>query len=254
VGPRLATFGLVFVSLLGIAGTASASRPPTEAEEAELLAAAESQDHVSHGYFTLSETVISTLGPWAAATLLHAYGREELGDLAVFRRHPEKWWVEASGSAGVCIGSYLAKRGMSREVGIDLGLTPCYGLPPVRQKPQVTSKPQVICLFAEGTRAHRTRHPRGCIFHRRGAPVDSADILGMKRLHWRQWGYRSAFATGKAALNMVGLVPAKVKLTHPVTTCGHTVFSHAYFKLPHQFDRHHGWGPGFPLDVRFISC
>ena len=113
---------------------------------------------------------------------------------------------------------------------------------------------KVICFLAERTWGYWTYRPWGCIFHKRGAPNDYADILRTSRLHWNQWGHASAYGEGKAVLNMAGLVPVRVKLTQPVTACGHIVFSHAYFKLPDKFDGRRGWGPGMPLDTRLSRC
>jgi hypothetical protein len=115
--------------------------------------------------------------------------------------------------------------------------------------------PQVICVSTKGpvgvTRgAYRTR-PRACNFHKRGAPVDSADIVAGVHLHWLHWGKTVAVAKGKAAENMVGLVPVKVRLTRPATICGHTVFTRVRFKFP-------GIGGGFgrplKLDNALSNC
>jgi hypothetical protein len=117
-------------------------------------------------------------------------------------------------------------------------------------------KPQVICVYANTMepQGYYTRQPRKCIFHERGEPNSYASTLGVTGLRWRQWSYTSAYASGKALLNMTGPVPARVKLTHPVATCGHTVFSRAYFKLPDQFDGRPGWGDGIRLDIRVGRC
>lgn len=120
--------------------------------------------------------------------------------------------------------------------------------------PAGSKSPKVICFQAELTWGFWTYRPWGCIFHKRGAPVDNADIRRTSHLHWDQWSQTIAYGEGKAALNMAGLVPVRVKLTQPVTTCGHIVFSHAYFRLPDRFDGRRGWGPGMPLETRLSRC
>lgn len=111
---------------------------------------------------------------------------------------------------------------------------------------------QVMCVTygPHPTHAYRVR-PHSCIFHRPGAPVDYADTVSTKHLHWLHWGARSATAEGKSAQNMVGLVPVKVKLTRPVTACGHTVFSRARFAYPRVGG---GYGRPLPLDTRLNGC
>jgi hypothetical protein len=56
---------------------------------------------------------------------------------------------------------------------------------------------------------------------------------------------------GKEAANMVGLVPVKVRLTRPVTICGHTVFTVARFKFPEIGG---GYGRPLTLDNRLSNC
>lgn len=111
---------------------------------------------------------------------------------------------------------------------------------------------QVMCVTygPHPTGAYRVR-PHRCVFHKPGAPVDYADTVDTRHLHWLHWGQRSATATGKSAENMVGLVPVRVKLTRPVTACGHTVFSRARFAFPRVGG---GFGRPLPLDTRFNGC
>ena len=82
------------------------------------------------------------------------------------------------------------------------------------------------------------------MFHERGRPVASAWLVIVKHLHWLHWGRKVAVGVGKEALNMTGLVPVKVRLSAPVTTCGHTVFTRAHFN---------GRGRGLTLDNRLTS-
>jgi hypothetical protein len=118
-----------------------------------------------------------------------------------------------------------------------------------------SSLPQVVCAITYGPIgkakfAYSTR-PRMCLFHKPGTPVDSADLVVGSHLHWLHWGKTAAAGKGKAAENMVGLIPMEVSLTKPLTVCGHTVFSKARFKFPTV-----GGGYGHPvaLDHSLGSC
>lgn len=115
--------------------------------------------------------------------------------------------------------------------------------------------PQVICALTYGPIAkakfgYRTR-PHTCLFHKPGAPVDSADVVAASHLHWLQWGKMVAVGKGKSAENMVGLVPMEVRLSRPLTICGHTIFSKARFKFPTVGG---GYGRPFALDHSLDHC
>ncbi len=115
--------------------------------------------------------------------------------------------------------------------------------------------PQVVCATTYGPIgqakfAYRTR-PRACLFHKPGTPVDEADLVAGSQLHWLQWDSTLAIGKGKSAQNMVGLVPMDVRLTHPLTICGHTVFSKAQFKFPTSKA---GYGHPVALDRSLGSC
>jgi hypothetical protein len=115
--------------------------------------------------------------------------------------------------------------------------------------------PQVVCALTYGPIGkakfgYRTR-PRRCLFHKPGAPVDSADLVAASHLHWLHWGNAVAVGKGRAAENMVGLVPLKVRLTRPLTVCGHTVFTKARFEFPTV---RRGYGRPVALDHSLGSC
>ncbi len=118
-----------------------------------------------------------------------------------------------------------------------------------------SSPPQVICAVTYGPIgkakfAYRTR-PRACLFHKPGAPVDSADLVVASRLRWLKWGKTVAVGKGKDAENMVGLVPMKVRLSRPLTVCGHTVFTKARFEFPTVGG---GYGRPVALDHSLGNC
>lgn len=117
------------------------------------------------------------------------------------------------------------------------------------------SSPQVVCAITYGPIgqakfAYRTR-PHTCLFHKPGTPVDEADVVSGKQIHWLSWGKTVAVGKGKSAENMVGLIPIEVKLTNPLPSCGHTVFSKARFKFP-TVGR--GYGRPVPLDHSLGNC
>ncbi len=115
--------------------------------------------------------------------------------------------------------------------------------------------PQVVCAITYGPIgqakfAYRTR-PGACLFHKPGTPVDEADLVAGSKLNWLRWDDTVAIGKGKSAQNMVGLVPMDVRLTHPLTACGHTVFSKAQFKFPKSKA---GYGHPVALDRSLGNC
>ena len=118
-----------------------------------------------------------------------------------------------------------------------------------------SSLPQVVCAITYGPIgrakfAYRTR-PRSCLFHKPGTPVNEADLVAGSRLHWLDWGRTVAIGKGKSVQNMVGLIPMDVKLTRPLSDCGHTVFSKAQFKFP---TFRGGYGRPVALDRSLGHC
>ncbi len=125
----------------------------------------------------------------------------------------------------------------------------------VEQTASASLLPQVVCAITYGPIgqakfAYRTR-PHACLFHKPGTPVDEADLVAGSQLHWLQWGKTVAIGKGKSAQNMVGLIPMEVRLTSPLTVCGHTVFSNARFKFPTLSG---GYGRPVALDRSLGNC
>lgn len=226
---------------MSVAG-ASASRKPTAEETAELTAAAETGLHAPHGYFTLTEVRISTLGPWAVATLNHAYRGEELKSLAVYRHYPAKWMLEDSGSGGICIGPDLSSLGMPRAVGFDLGLKPCNRPRPPKLfvlqnvvTQQLVYRPHKIYLSGDGT-------------------------FSLNRIQWHSYGGRVARATAIAftkgctptcANGHVDRPRAKLRFTTPIECEGRYIYARMHYALrgtiPSGFV-HQRWIPLRPTD------
>jgi hypothetical protein len=225
---------------LAAASSAGAARPPTEAELAELTAAAQTPGP-PYTYRELGDVRVSTVDEtWAAAVVVKGFG-EDNGSTALFKHKATgEWKAVAFGF----IGEVSHGIGMPAAVQRDLGV--------VDPQPNPHRAPsQVICATTYGPvgqakGAYRTR-PHECLFHKRGAPVDYADTIGASHLHWLHWGRRNAVGMGMEAANMTGLVPMKVRLTRPVTICGHTVFTVAHFKF------HGSFGNGLTLDNRLRS-
>lgn len=87
---------------------------------------------------------------------------------------------------------------------------------------RASSKPVVACAVAGHLAFKRT--PRHCLIQKRGCPGTSACYVALERMKWN-WGNRVAEGHGKRGFTMAGLFPVEVRLTKPVTKCGHTVFS-----------------------------
>jgi hypothetical protein len=131
-----------------------------------------------------------------------------------------------------------------------LALTLIAAPAPAAARPQ--AQLQVICAAEygdPGTGAYGVR-PHECMFHKRFEPVDYADMVIMRGIHWSHWGPKVAVGSGKFLANMAGPTPGKVRLTDPVEICGHLVFTVAHFKfrgLPST-------GPGMALDRQLNGC
>lgn len=131
-------------------------------------------------------------------------------------------------------------------------LAVAFSYPPVTAH-GATPAPQVICIGTpspvERPTGFYARRPRTCNFHQRGQPAAYAYLLEMRRMRWLHWGSRLAVGKGKALANMVGPIPAKVRLGSPQTVCGHRVFTIARFKFGYR-----GFDKGLHLDRQFSEC
>ena len=97
-------------------------------------------------------------------------------------------------------------------------------------------EPKVVCVktYAPPRGVYRYK-PGKCEFHHRGDyPVSGANTAPFKSMNWKRWGKRKAFGKGKIVLNMVGPVPARVRLTKAREVCGLTVYTklRATYKVP----------------------
>lgn len=221
---RLTFLILVAGAALALPSTlAIASRPPTGKESQELQAAAANHDGVSTTYFTLGDVRVSTIGPWASATLNHPYRGVELKAEAVFRERPRGWRLEASGSGGICIGPGLSALGLSHAIGEDLGLPYCS--PPHDRSARIF----VVPTFGGTKRAVRP--------HRMDISGDGT--FSLYALVWRTWGSSTAVAAGRAydrgctpdcAEGQVFRPRVKVRLSDPVR-CEGALF---YTRLFHR--------------------
>jgi hypothetical protein len=246
---RSAVLLVVSLACLAWTTTTDASRPPSETELAELTAAAQTPGP-PYTYRELGEVRVSTVDEtWAAAVVIKGFG-EDNGSTALFKhRATGEWEAVAFGP----VGGVSHGIGMPAAVQRDLGVVDRTSQP--QPKPYRAPPPQIICAITYGPAgqakgAYRTR-PHECLFHKRGAPVDYANTIVASHLHWLHWGSRNAIASGKEAVNMVGLVPMKVRLTKPETVCGHTVFTEARFKFPRIGG---GYGRPLTLDNRLGGC
>lgn len=241
VGRRSLVVVAAMVAWLCAAPAVSASRPPTEAELSEITAAAERWPDALNKP-KLEKVRVSTVNEvWAAAVL----NPGPLGDpgSGVFKRRATGLW-EMLNYADDCSVSHGI--GMPVAVQRDLGTVDC----PRPHHRHRKHPPQVICVEYGGRGAYRTR-PHSCNFHKRGRPVAYAWLLEMRSIHWLHWGRRVALGKGKSLANMVGPVSTRVRLSAPVTVCGHTVFTRARFKFSRLGG---GFGPGFALDTHFTGC
>ena len=93
-------------------------------------------------------------------------------------------------------------------------------------------KTKVVCLDDSSFEHKAKFRPHHCIFHKRGAPNAEAFFVRTKHDHWKVWRHRRARGRGTAIASMTGDTPVKIRLFHPVTRCGHRVFSKAHFRFP----------------------
>jgi hypothetical protein len=237
------TARFVALSLLGVlifATTALGSRPPTDEELAGIELATQESTHVGPSYFVYAKVRVSEVGPWAAAELKHPYRGDYMTELAIYRKRPEGWKEEDSGSGGICIGPDLSALGMPAAVGRDLELDSC------RRHP---SRPKIFVQRGFG--------PGEELFYRPHVFYLSGDgTLYLTGVRWRHYGGRVATATATAHLN--DCVPycaaghfsirrAKVRLKGPIH-CENSyinayVYTHLLYKIfgvPHGDRRRRG--------------
>jgi hypothetical protein len=110
---------------------------------------------------------------------------------------------------------------------IALGLA----VPSVLAAPKRTET-KVVCLSGTTLKRHYRVTPRNCVFHRRHAPKAEAFFVRTKHDRWESWARRHARGKGKEIPSMGGPTPVKIRLSDPVTKCGHRVFSRAHFRFP----------------------
>lgn len=227
---RIVYSAAVLVTSLVCAASATASRPPTPEEKAELEAAAQRDLQVGAGYFTLSEVRVSDIAPWAVATLNHPYRGADLKELGLFRKHPTKWKLEDSGSAGICIGPDLSALGMPAAVGRDLELGTCRGHAHERQK----------ILVQRGPGSGEELFYRPHVFYLSG---DGAFFIN--KVRWKHYDGKVATATATANTNdcvpfcaegHFSRHPAKVRLTRPIHCVNSYIdaylYTRIYFSIP----------------------
>lgn len=103
---------------------------------------------------------------------------------------------------------------------------------PSAGSPRSGGRTKVVCLN-EKTFDHEYKvRPKHCIFHKRHAPNAEAFFVRTKHDHWSIWKRHRARGRGKAIAGMTGPTPVKIRLSKPVTRCGHRVFSRAHFRFP----------------------
>ena len=91
---------------------------------------------------------------------------------------------------------------------------------------------KVVCLHENTFKREYKFRPHHCIFHERQSPNAEAFFVRTSHNRWKAWRSRHARGKGKHQPSMGGLTPVRIKLFHPVTRCGHRVFSKARFHFP----------------------
>jgi hypothetical protein len=97
--------------------------------------------------------------------------------------------------------------------------------------PQRT-RTEVVCLSGTTLKRQYLVRPHSCVFHRRHAPKAEAFFVRTRHDRWRLWRPHRARGRGKEIPSMGGPTLVRIRLSDPVTKCGHRVFSEAHFKFP----------------------
>ncbi len=92
-------------------------------------------------------------------------------------------------------------------------------------------------VFCAGDSPHTNRDvtrvkPKHCILQKRNAPDAEAFYVRTKHMRWKRWASGQAKGIGSSVASMTGRVPVRVRLSHPVTSCGQRVFSKARVRFP----------------------
>ena len=94
------------------------------------------------------------------------------------------------------------------------------------------NRTKVVCLDETTYKREYKFRPRHCIFHERHAPKAEAFFVRSTHDRWKAWRVRYARANGSHQPSMGGPTPVRIRLFHPVTRCGHRVFSKIHFRYP----------------------
>lgn len=115
--------------------------------------------------------------------------------------------------------------GPGRATAFALGLIACVAFIPSGSAQAGQDTPLVACAVASssGPELRFVRTPRKCLVQQRGCSAGPC-YAALLRMKWN-WGNRAAKGHGKRGISTAGLFPVDVRLTKPVTKCGHTVFS-----------------------------
>ena len=88
-------------------------------------------------------------------------------------------------------------------------------------------EPKVVCVTSyQPPRGVYRYKPSKCEFHKRGEyPIAAYATASVKSMNWKRWGGSRASGKGKFVVNMVGPVPARVRLSKKREVCGLRVYT-----------------------------
>ncbi len=112
------------------------------------------------------------------------------------------------------------------------------------------SRPAVLCrtFDSSGYVDYFRVAPRKCTMFKRGAEANAEGVANAARVRWR-WGAGRAKGKGKLGVNMVGLVPARFRLSNAVRSCdGRPVFSKLNVRYRIPPGPAYPGGPDYPGD------
>jgi hypothetical protein len=95
-----AASGLVALMCLAITSSAIAWRHPSRSERTQITTAAKRTEHAGSGKVQVSNIRVSTVGPWASATLTIYFGTAPDTATDILHKVRRKWTNAGDGTAG----------------------------------------------------------------------------------------------------------------------------------------------------------
>jgi hypothetical protein len=118
------TLLVLLTAVLGLVLVASALawRAPTRSQQQAITRVAERAPHAGHAHVRVSHVRVSTVGPWASATVTLYFGNEPDDATDILHRVHGKWTNASTGTAGEwCVMPTRDQRNLGFSAGYPCG-------------------------------------------------------------------------------------------------------------------------------------